>query len=89
MSPIAIAVGPPRFGIARRRPGIACTGTEEVTKTFRFVASCFADVPSYERDLLVSEVSEDVATPSPYESRLDRDYTNNRAKRLMTKTKHR
>ena len=41
--------------------GIACTGTEEVTKTFRFVASCFSDVPSYERDLLVSEVSEDVA----------------------------
>ena len=61
MSPVAIAVGPPRFGIARRRPGIACTGTEEVTKTFRFVASLFADVRSYEWDLLVFEVSEDVA----------------------------
>ena len=61
MSPVVIAVGPPRFGIARRRPGIACTGTEEVTKTFRFVASWFADVRSYEWDLLVFEVSEDVA----------------------------
>jgi hypothetical protein len=34
------------------RPGTACTGTEEVTKTFRFVASWFADVRSYGWDLL-------------------------------------
>jgi hypothetical protein len=61
VSPVVIAVDPPRFGIARRLPGLACTGTEEVTKTFRFVASLFADIRSYGWDLIVSEVSGELA----------------------------
>ena len=40
---------------------VACTSTVEVTKTFRFAASWFSDVRSYEWDLLVSEASGDLA----------------------------
>jgi ketosteroid isomerase-like protein len=36
-------------------------GTEEVTKTFRFVASWFSDLRSFEWEPLVSEVSGDFA----------------------------
>jgi hypothetical protein len=49
------------------RPGTACTGTEEVTKTFRFVASWFADVRSYGWDLLVFEVSRELAYAVAFE----------------------
>jgi ketosteroid isomerase-like protein len=36
-------------------------GTEDVEKTFRFVASWFSDVRSYEWELLVSDVRGDLA----------------------------
>ena len=41
--------------------GLAGLGTQEVTDTFRFVASWFSDVRSYEWELLVSDVSGDMA----------------------------
>jgi ketosteroid isomerase-like protein len=41
--------------------GLRATGTQDVTKTFRFVASWFSDLRSYDWDLLVSEVIGDLA----------------------------
>jgi ketosteroid isomerase-like protein len=41
--------------------GLSGIGTEDVTETFRFVASWFSDVRSYEWELLVSDVSGDMA----------------------------
>jgi len=41
--------------------GLSGIGTEDVTETFRFVASWFSDVRSYEWELLISDVSGDMA----------------------------
>ena len=41
--------------------GLGGVGTEDVTKTFRLVASWFSDLRSYEWELLVSNVSGDLA----------------------------
>ena len=41
--------------------GLCVTGTEQVTKTLRFVASTFSDVRSFEWEPVVSEVSGDLA----------------------------
>ncbi len=41
--------------------GLSGVGTEDVTKTFRLVASWFSDLRSYEWELLVSNVSGDLA----------------------------
>ena len=41
--------------------GLDAIGSEDVTKTFRFVASWFSDVRSYEWELLASDVSGDMA----------------------------
>jgi len=41
--------------------GLSGTGTEDVTKTFRFVAAWFSDVRSYDWELLVSDVRGDLA----------------------------
>jgi hypothetical protein len=47
--------------------GLRATGTEDVTKTFRFVASWFADVRSYGWELLVFEVSRELAYAVAFE----------------------
>jgi ketosteroid isomerase-like protein len=41
--------------------GLSGIGTEDVMETFRFVASWFSDVRSYEWELLISDVSGDMA----------------------------
>jgi hypothetical protein len=41
--------------------GLNAIGSEDVTKTFRFVSSWFSDVHSYEWELLASDVSGDMA----------------------------
>jgi ketosteroid isomerase-like protein len=41
--------------------GLCDTGTERVTKTFRWVASTFSDVRGYEWELLASGVNGDLA----------------------------
>ena len=45
--------------------GLRATGTEDVTRTFRFVASWFSDLRSYDWELLASDVIRAVPTPWP------------------------
>ena len=60
-------------GDSLRRPGLVDSGTEPVTETFRFVASTFSDVGTFDWETLASGVAGDFA----YTAAVER-YTNSR-----------